>query len=519
MKSTFRFCLLIFVIAILTAVIPASRAGTGSIEFVETNVQLYEDGRALVEYLVRWRVLSGEFHGFYFSGYDRLIPVFDLDNAWAVTDSGQKYRLEIKRYKRDTFDIILADGQGVSSGTVTYRFRFLCEMDDAGYLAPTTTDDGRDLVVFNWAPTQWDQRLDHYTVWITYPLEHRGGSRREDVERTLLEHGFATEKFMNREYLIDYKTVKSNGKNLVQIQLHKDNPPARYHFRIQQYVDADLFSGLNRSAAAEPAARPGSREERNRMILMVVLSLIGSTGIFTAAGKHRSMIRAQAGVDDVTWLRSDWEPPKLEIASYRKDGKIARELDPIEAAVFIGVPYKQIFSTILAQLIAREMLKLETKDPLVVSVPETLPTPLANLGAYERLMFQAARDDGRFSESELTDLMQTIVDNTQQKTWDCDIEATRKYWHEQIALAFMDEEGSGDRSGARHPHDPVNGWWYYYHYHYGYHTRFDRYAYDQSFDRSLPVNPDNITFQEFAAGSPAAGLEACHAACHNACHN
>ncbi len=467
MLLTFVFCL------VLAGSLPAV-AGTGSLEFVETDVQLYEDGRAVVEYVVRWRVLSGEFHGFYFGGWDRLTPVFDLENAWAIADNGKKYRLDILRYNSDTMDIILANGQGVSSGGLVYRFRFACEMDDAGYLAKTTASEDRKLVVFHWAPTEWDSRLDHQTVRITLPLEHGGVDNREAVEQTLLENGFATEKFMNKNYLIDYKTVKRNGKKVVQIQLHKEDVSSHYNFRIQQYINEDVFPALDKDAVKEGMA-PGSEERRNRSILMLILSLIGGSGIFTAAGKHRSMVRAQAGVDDVKWMRSDWEPPQLELASFRKDGKIARDLDPIEAAVFIGVPYKQIFSTVLAQLITRKMLNLVTKDPLFVEVPQQLPTPIANLGTYERMMFQAAQDDGKFDENELTELMQAMVNNTQQKTWDCDIEATRKYWNDQIAQAFIDEEPTSEDDRRRSRHGS-NGWWWYYHHHYGYHRHYDRHA-------------------------------------------
>lgn len=114
-----------------------------------------------------------------------------------------------------------------------------------GYLARTVTDDGRELIVFHWAPTEWDQALDHYTVRITYPLEHSGPGDRESVEKTLLANGFATEKFMNENYLIDYKTTDRGGKNVVQVQLHKNKIPTRYHFAIQQYIDSAVFESLS----------------------------------------------------------------------------------------------------------------------------------------------------------------------------------------------------------------------------------------------------------------------------------
>ena len=51
--------------------VPVALAGTGNLQFVETDVILYPNGQTSVKYVVRYRVRSGEFHGFYFSG---LVP-------------------------------------------------------------------------------------------------------------------------------------------------------------------------------------------------------------------------------------------------------------------------------------------------------------------------------------------------------------------------------------------------------------------------------------------------------------
>lgn len=41
-------------------------AGQGNLQFVEAKMILYPDGKCSLEYIVRYRVISGEFHGFYF---------------------------------------------------------------------------------------------------------------------------------------------------------------------------------------------------------------------------------------------------------------------------------------------------------------------------------------------------------------------------------------------------------------------------------------------------------------------
>lgn len=247
-------------IALLLGMAISATAGEGRLDFVETEVILLPDGRASIEYVVRWIVTAGEFHGFYFSGFGRLTPRFDYKNAAGIDSRGNTYGLDIIKMNADKYDIVLANGAGVSSGHVTYRFRFAADMAGAGYLAPTTAGEGRQLVVFNWAPTDWDQPLEHYTVKVVYPIEYTSSqTERSDIEAALLARGFATERFMNQEYLIDYRLRKIGDRQHIQVLLHKDNARTNYHFRIQQYINADVFPQIS---AASLTPRPTTPSER-----------------------------------------------------------------------------------------------------------------------------------------------------------------------------------------------------------------------------------------------------------------
>jgi len=55
-------------------------------------------------------------------------------------------------------------------------------------------------------------------------------------------------------------------------------------------------------------------------------------------------------LDQIQWARQDWDPPKIEIASFRKDGTVATGLDAVEIALIIGIPYKRIISVIISNL-------------------------------------------------------------------------------------------------------------------------------------------------------------------------
>lgn len=222
MVRKFHLLLILGIIAI-SGVTSTVMAGEGRLRFVETEVLLFPDGKASVEYVVRYTVISGEFHGFYFEGLDRLIPLFDRENASAIDSQGNTYGLDIKGAGPGRYDIVLDRGRSVTSGDITYRFRFAADMADAGYLALTSTDN-RDLVVFNWAPTKWDSPLDHYTVKVIYPLEYTSQQTdRTSIETALLAQDFAAERWMNQEYRIDYRLREVGGRQQIEVLLHKED--------------------------------------------------------------------------------------------------------------------------------------------------------------------------------------------------------------------------------------------------------------------------------------------------------
>jgi hypothetical protein len=148
------FSLRILILAsLLIACADPAMAGKGRIRFIETDVDLRADGSAVVMNTVQWQVLSGELHGFYFEGLDRL-PVYRFaSDSHAVDSRGNRYGLDISRVGSGRWDIVLANGAGVGSGSVTYRFWFETDFAVAGYLTPTRSAEGRDLMVFNWAPS------------------------------------------------------------------------------------------------------------------------------------------------------------------------------------------------------------------------------------------------------------------------------------------------------------------------------------------------------------------------------
>lgn len=537
--------MLLFVLLLPT--VNANASSIANLGFVETDVILLPEGDAIVTYTVRYNIIPGKtMLAFTLEGFDRLNPVFDNDNCWVITDDDNtSYGVDIVSLGSGKYKITNSNGQRLGGKYLTYKLRFTADMAGAGYLDSTTSTDGKSLTVFNWAPVQWDEAMEHYTVSINYPLEYpQQSATREEVEQFLLTNNFATEKWMNERYLIDYRVETIEGTPRVQVLLHKNNPEAKFKFEIQQYISKDIFNqmtipndsydgGVGYEEHNIPRKDHGYNEwNRNndrrdngsgRVVLIIALGAL-FLGIFAVVGKkHKSLVNAQATLDQVQWARTDWEPPTLEIASFRKDGTIAENLDDIEVALFLGTPYKTILSAILSKLVAQGYLEEISQNPIKVRRTD-YNKPSSDLSVYERMMYDAA-DDGEFSGKEIENILKKLVDNVQQKTWDCDIEATKKYYEEKLSKGFREQNPNSVNEGQVYEEGSYMGYWpFWYFYHSGverdrYRNNFDRYEKNTWADiDNVKVNPDfGSKVDKFACHS--ACHDACHSACHSACHD
>ncbi|MBD3305455.1 hypothetical protein GF348_03705, partial [candidate division KSB3 bacterium] len=368
-------------------------AGKGEINFVETAVDLHPTGAAVVAYTVQWQVISGELHGFYFQGNDRLRVNKISDQSYAVDSAGNRYALDISNVGGGKWDIILADGQGVASGTVTYVFYFETDFAEADYLAATTTDDGQELVVFNWSPVQWDEaaRQDHYTLLILTPETlPEGQDPRQYVEAEQL---ILTEPWVNEKFLIDYQRGPNDRLQLI---FHKNAPGNRFDMRTQFYMPAAWFDLPQ--AEQVPTTTPSSKptpitqeptlwQKLRRDPLLLGMIIIGVVFSLIAIGKQRSMVSAHKGLDEVRWDNLDWTPPKLVLSNFHKPGKICKDLTFIEAAFYLELPLKRVLSGMLNSMVAEGYLRVYSEEPLRV---EILQEPdLDQLDEYERMFYAA----------------------------------------------------------------------------------------------------------------------------------
>jgi len=101
------------------------------------------------------------------------------------------------------------------------------------------------------------------------------------------------------------------------------------------------------------------------------------------------------------------------------------------------VPVKRIIAGMLDSMIMEGFLSIQTTRPLRVNV-DSKPD-FDKLDRYEYLLYESFADDGELSQDELENLMNTAIEKIQEKAWDADVEATIKYYSEQMSAYIEDK--------------------------------------------------------------------------------
>ena len=310
-------------------------------------------------------------------------------------------------------------------------------------------------MVFNWAPVQWDEAAnqDHYTLKVLTPYVLPAGvDPRSHVEQNGL---VLTEPEMNEEYLIDYQRGEQDRLLLV---FHKDDPGNLYHMETQFYLPAQWFE---LPSGASPSKETWPDKLKNVLPFAGGGLLLLGAFYFIVTGKHRSMVAAHRGLDEVRWENLDWTPPKLILSNFRVPGKVCTDLTPLEAAFYLEIPFKQIVSAMVQSLVAEGYLKIIYTTPVLHARLLKLPNR-SDLNPYECQLLEAFRDDGELSQAELEALMSLAVENIQKKAWDCDIKATQEHYRGRIGEFEKTERQLAEQQQGR-PAGEYDQWYWWYH--------------------------------------------------------
>ena len=361
-------------LAVLCILAPsASIAVDAHLKWVEVEVTLSPEMKAMVQYKVCWNVRGGTMGGFYFQG-ERGDIAWNRRACGAVVNGEKRYDLDL-RDLGNRWDVLLANRQRFGPGEIIYVLTYFSNYQAAGHLIRTTAADQQQLVAFDWAPVQWDEPLEHETVLVEFPLIVN------KAELTLEETaplGLRTEPFVNERYKLSYlglpgsavgETASPDAPLHLAIRAHRDRLAARETFPLKLYVPEAIFAAAPAAEApaipaphvaldAAPQAPfsnlqappvvplpqnrppapvsqgffPQTQSSRFGLHLKPGFFLLVLAGIafLIIRMKHQSVLKAAQRFDEIQWDRDDWVAPKIELKTFRNNGKIAR-LDPIEA--------------------------------------------------------------------------------------------------------------------------------------------------------------------------------------------
>ncbi len=526
-----------------------------AMRWVEVEVALSPDMKAMVQYKVCWNVSSGTMGGFYFQG-ERARIAWHAPGCGAVVNGQNRYRLDI-RDLGDRWDVLLAEGQRFGPGEIVYVMTYFADYGQAGHLEKTHSPEHGDLVVFHWAPVEWDSPLEHETVSVRFPIPV------EKEEMTLEEvtpYGLLTEPFVNERYRLSYfgrrgagvsgPSEPEEGERFLVVRAHADSIRTRDNFRLQYYVPARYFTGepaldsfskpLIEGASAgasssgyDFSSAPALADRLaagRRTMTTVTLGLLGFVAAM-ALYKHRSMIGASERMEAIRWDRDDWAVPKIELRSFRKNGKVAK-LNAIEAGYLCDIPLRTLVGLMLFELEQYGVVAVSSRNPLRIDKTGKLGDGFT---PYHRTLLDCIEPDGELASYTPAYLVRALTGGIQEKSWDCDLEATREHYKKEFERQFQESNADAEAfwTGRKRAEEipPDSRYRTYYPF---FHTYYQSDQYEEVYAQApakqiaaAAPDPEGLASQGYSyfldgrfdstdvAASYAAS--ACHSACHSAC--
>ena len=95
---------------------------------------------------------------FTLEGFDKLYPVFDDVFSCVVKDDNSVFDIDIVDLGGGRYDIINSGNTRLGGEYLTTKYGLL-QIWLMRISGRTTSDDGKPLVVFHWAPVQWDEAM------------------------------------------------------------------------------------------------------------------------------------------------------------------------------------------------------------------------------------------------------------------------------------------------------------------------------------------------------------------------
>ncbi len=380
------------------------------LQWVEVRLGIRANGITDVIYYVNWKVEEGLMHGFYLEGIGAE-PHFNLPGCRALY-KGKKYPISIKRVAPGRYDVFYS--KGFPPGEVIFIVHFAENFFREGFMALTESPRYGKLVVLNWAPAQWDQPLQHQTIYLHFPV--KVGKKKLSFEEAS-SLGLLTERWMNRRYRMFYFGQKgSDGSLYFSVGIYRENLAAREKMPVQLYLPARYFKPSRAKKAAAEPEKPAFSLSRY-FGYYLILSLVFAFFMLLIQSKRRKRRLALQRFRELSWVSEDWVPPKIVVQSFRRSGKVAK-LDLVEALFLLGAKVNDILTLIALQLEEKNVIKVVSTEPVRL---QFTPYMSPQLTYYEQYFLAAVKSDGTVDRKGVEALLKVMADRISEKSWDCDL--------------------------------------------------------------------------------------------------
>ncbi len=481
------------------------------------------------------------------------------DTAVADLPDG-KTRIPLKVLKLEGRKYELEASPKIPIGNARLTFTYTGNLISDKYLGKTTSEENGDLYFFHWAPMQWASEMDYREVRIVFPMVV-AGPQISDAEFYQIagynrSDGFdagnnsvakiLTEKDLNKRNKIDYFGTQINGRYLLTMRVYQERVKAEEAQNIQFYMRRDFITfDENAVQQMDSSDNPFNMTGLPVGIGVWILLAVGGLGggaVLLGSKRHE---RESHKEPVKTAAEELWEEPELQVGGFGKQGKILKDLHPIEVGLLLGLEIQQIVGIMVQALGDQNKLIVRSLEPI-----KAYPASDVSLEPIEQDFVGIFDELGNIDNTKLQDFLEKVIAGFQEKSWDCDMDATRQYYRavmydnpdepEVDKLQFkVVEERDYTNINAPCPSGYDDYYWrnrYYWRHYNGYYT--NRYHYQHGLPAQYSVgyaafmqsstcfhgcftqpNLENVCHSACHSACHDACHSACHSACHHACHS
>lgn len=557
---------------------------------VEIHVSVGSSGRTVVQDTVTWRVKEGLMTAMKFENPAIRNPEF-IPGSLYVEHASQKTRVPLKLIPLGKQSWEFEANPKMPIGKSYWNFSYEGNLIDQKLIGKTSDDSGKQLYFFHWNPVSWDNRLQYINIYMTLPIvldpadisgksgragiynvsddafyKFMGYRRSDDMDSgNSNEAIILTTKSINQKYRIDVVGKPCDSNACLTLHFYQENVPKKEKHDLLFYVKANSIA-FDPSAVSQmdtstpsPAHYPYSPDEADayepdpialELTKWLTSLLVGIITVAVFLSILRNMKSKREGTQNALdklakysgILDEIWEAPQLQVGSYNTRNKIAKSLHPIEVGLLLGLSLEQIVGMFVQAIADQGKVVIKSLEPITI-IPDSDEHELDDI---ERRFLTCFDDIGVLDNAKLQEFIEHVITNFKDRTWDCDIDATRQYYLEMMyenpqetdptKMKFKSiddkvvslQKGDEARYYASYHYYWIHCNRYYtneYHYHHGLSETFARplndYVASQACFSGCFTQPnlDNVCHSACHNACHDACHSACHSACHDACHS